>query len=58
MNAPLKPQQLRRTAPSKRKRIDVRYLDYEALKRELTAGASSSTEYDAAIRKAAKRAGV
>jgi len=38
--------------------IDERYQHYEMLKSQLTANARTSAEYDAAVREAARRAGV
>ncbi len=58
MNAPLKTIHIRRATPPRRKPIDSRYQHYETLKRQLTVGALTPAEYDAAVREAARRAGV
>jgi hypothetical protein len=58
MNAPAKLQQFKPAPSPQRRSIDARYQQYEVLKRQLTAGARTSEEYDAAVREAARLAGV
>lgn len=41
-----------------RRSLDSRYERYEMLKRQLTASVRTPAEYDAAVREAARRAGV
>ncbi len=59
MNAPIKLRNLRRpnSTPAHRA-LDDRYARYESIKRQLTANARTSAEYDAAVREAARLAGV
>lgn len=53
------PHHLRRHRQSKqRASVDSRLAHYETLKAQLTANARTSAEYDAAVREAARRAGV
>lgn len=60
MNAPIYSRHLKRPRQSRQRfrPIDERYAQYESLKSQLTATASTPAEYDAAIREAARRAGI
>lgn len=43
---------------TQRRSLDSRYVQYEMFKQQLTATARTPAEYDAAVREAARRAGV
>lgn len=47
-----------RQSRTPRRSLDSRYERYEMLKRQLTASVRTPAEYDAAVREAARRAGV
>lgn len=60
MNSPSHHRHLQRPRQSKQRYrpIDARYQHYETLKSQLTASARTPAEYDAAVREAARLAGV
>lgn len=60
MSSPSTHRHLQRPRQSRtpRRSLDSRYERYEILKRQLTASVRTPAEYDAAVREAARRAGV